>query len=917
MTTTDDQTTPGMQALQDRLTKLSEASLRINEDLDYHSVLEEVINSARILTGARYGATTVLDHANRLEEFVTSGLTPEEHRHLAALPESEQFFSYLNDVPDPLRINDLPSYMRSLGMAGWSPPVDVVSLLVAPIRNKGVRLRSIYVTKGETGSEFTREDQDTLMMFASQAALVIANARRYRDEQRARSDLEALIATCSVGVVVFDAKSGTPVSYNRETLRIVEGLRAPDHPVEQIIDVLSIRRLDGREISLQEFLLANRLSAGITLRAEEIVLKAPNGRSVTVVVNTTPIYSEDGDEMESVVVTLQDMTPLEDLERLRAEFLGLVSYELRTPLASIKGSAATLLDESANLNPAETRQFHTIINDQADRMRRMITDLLDVAHIETGTLSVSLEPSDVTALVGQARTSFVSGGGRNDLQVDLPAELPAGMADRPRIIQVISNLLSNASRYAPGSSGIRVKAEREGLHVAVSVATEGRGVPPDQLPHLFRKYSRIDSDMVERDIAGSGLGLSICKGIVEAHGGRIWAESDGPDRGARFTFTIPVAGQSIQEDFAHSDPPTVRSRPGEAGPVRILVVEDDPQTLRHVRDIFSKGGYTAILATDPDDALHLIESEKPQLVLLDWALPGVDGFELMQDILNIADVPVICLSAQGKDQDIERALDLGVSDYLVKPFSPTELTARIRAALRRTATADPGDSAAPFALGDPIIDYAQRRVEIADQPVHLTPIEDVAGARPAVRVVLTPRSSRLGGQRCSHIGQQLGGGLVKAHHRPVGVVGFPIEVQHVLHGRHKLPVHLGDAPLLLPPRLEDVFFSRRRTVSYDNDSTNPNSTAWSASNRRITGQGLSGHGLRAQRCMPGQSGGLHLCRPAYDTGWLEDGRAARRPILPRRTAVWCGTPCAATCPRPPPPGTRSTLPQSGAGCAPE
>ncbi len=102
MTTTDDQTTPGMQALQDRLTKLSEASLRINEDLDYHSVLEEVINSARILTGARYGATTVLDHANRLEEFVTSGLTPEEHRHLAALPESEQFFSYLNDVPDPL-----------------------------------------------------------------------------------------------------------------------------------------------------------------------------------------------------------------------------------------------------------------------------------------------------------------------------------------------------------------------------------------------------------------------------------------------------------------------------------------------------------------------------------------------------------------------------------------------------------------------------------------------------------------------------------------------------------------------------------------------------------------------------------------------------------------------------------------------
>ena len=723
MATTNDRTTPEMQALQDRLTKLSEASLHINEDLDYHSVLQEVTNSARFLTGASYSATTVLDDANRLEEFVSSGLTPEEHRHLAGLPESAQFFSYLNDVPDPLRINDLAAYMRSLGMAEWRPPVAVASLLVAPIRSKGVRLGSIYVTKGETGSEFTREDEDTLVMFASQAALVIANARRYRDEQRARSDLEVLVSICPVGVVVFDAKSGAPVSYNRETLRIVEGLRAPDQPVEQIMDVLSIRRMDGREISLEEFPLAHRLSTYTALRAEEVVLKAPDGRSVTVLVNATAIYSEDGNEMESVVVTLQDMTPLEDLERLRADFLGLVSYELRTPLASIKGSAATLLDESATLNAAETRQFHTIINDQADRMRRMITDLLDAAHIETGTLSVSPEPSDVAALADQARTSFVSGGGRNDVQVDLPAELPAVMADRPRIIQVISNLLSNASRYALGSSVIGVKAERQGLHVVVSVAAEGRGVLPEQLPHLFRKYSRIDGDMAERDIAGSGLGLSICKGIVEAHGGRIWAESDGPDRGARFTFTIPVADQSIQEDQAQSDRPAGRTRLGEVGPARILVVEDDPQTLRHVRDILSQGGYTTILATGPDEALHLTESEKPQLALLDLALPGVDGFELMQDILAISDVPVICLSAQGREQDIERALDLGAADYMVKPFSPTELTARIRAAVRKAAAADVGDEASPFALGDLNIDYAGRRVEIAGQPVHLTPIE--------------------------------------------------------------------------------------------------------------------------------------------------------------------------------------------------
>ena len=728
MTTKDDRTATdkrglSMPATQDRLTRLSEASLRINEDLDYHSVLEEVTNSARMLTEARYAATTVLDGANELEEFVTSGLAPEQHDELASLPGSAQFFSHLNDAPGPLRISDVESYLASQGMAKWNPPVAVASLLVAPIRNKGVRLGSIYVTKGDVGDQFTREDEDTLVMFASQAALVIANARRYRDEQRARSDLEGLISTCPVGVVVFDAKSGAPVSYNRETLRIVESIRPPDHPVEQMMDILSIRRIDGREVSLEEFPLAHRLSAYTALRAEEVVLRAPGGGSVTVLVNATSIYSEETDEMESVVVTLQDMTPLEDLERLRAEFLGLVSYELRTPLASIKGSAATLLDESADLNPAETRQFHTIINDQADRMRRMISDLLDTAHIESGTLSVSPEPSEVATLVDQAGSAFVRGGGHNDVQVDLPNDLPAVMADRSRIVQVIGNLLSNASRNAPVTSAIVVKAQVEGMHVAVSVAAEGRGVPGEQLPHLFQKHSRMDGDAVERDIAGSGLGLSICKGIVEAHGGRIWADSDGPDRGTRFTFTVPVVEQSARQEPNRSEGWADRSRAAGTEPARVLLVDDDPQSLRSVREILAQGGCATTIATGPDEALHLTESEKPELVLLDLALAGVDGFELMQDILDISDAPVICLSPRGRDQDIERALELGAADYVVKPFSPTELNARIRAALRRTAGADPGDAAPPFALGDLAIDYGQRSVEIAGRPVHLTPIE--------------------------------------------------------------------------------------------------------------------------------------------------------------------------------------------------
>ena len=287
------------------------------------------------------------------------------------------------------------------------------------------------------------------------------------------------------------------------------------------------------------------LSTSETVRAEEIVIEVPDGRSVTALLNATPIRSEEG-EVESVVVTIQDMTPLERMERLRAEFLGMVSHELRTPLTSIRGSAIALLDATSELDPAEMRQFLRIIVDQTDNMRDLIGDLLDVARIETGTLPVSPEPADIAALVDRARNTFLSTGGRNRLDIDLAPDLPLVLADKRRIVQVIGNLLSNAARHSPESSTVRVAAVREGVYVEVSVADEGRGIPAERLPHLFRKFSHVEADGQEDD---TGLGLAICKGIVEAHEGRIRGESDGPGLGARFTFSVPaVEGAAAEQN---------------------------------------------------------------------------------------------------------------------------------------------------------------------------------------------------------------------------------------------------------------------------------------------------------------------------------------------------------------------------------
>ena len=703
-----------IEALRDRISMLSAAVLRISSSLEVGTVLREVVDTARVLTGARYSAITTLDDAGRPRDFVTSGLDAEEHRRMADWPDGPRLFAHFRDLPGALRLRDLPAYVRSLGFS--ADVILTTTFQGTPIRHRDAHVGNFFLGDKEGGREFTSEDEEIMVLFASQAATAIANARTHRAEQRARADLEALVDTSPVGVVVFDAGTGHPVSFNREAARIVEGLRIPGRSPEQLLQVLTCRFGDGREIALNEFRLSRELSGAREVRAEEIEFRVPDGRSVRTLINATPIHSADG-EVASVVVTMQGLARLEELERLRAEFLAMVSHELRSPLSSIIGSAAAVLGSAATPDPAEMLQFFRIIELQAYHMRRLISDLLDAGQIEAGALSVRREPAAVAALVDQARDTFLSGRGRLNVRIDLPRDLPPVLADTRRIVQVLNNLFSNAARHSPESSPIRVEAALDGVHVAISVSDGGDGVPADLLPHLFRKYARGVAGAPDGEIRGPGLGLAICKGLVEAHGGRIWAESEGPGRGARFTFTIPVAEETASG--ADAGPAPGDARPPGAGrrQRRILVVDDDPETLRYVRDALEGAGYCAAVTGDPRELTRLIKEKKPQLVLLDLMLPGADGIELMERVPELADLPVIFISGYGRDETIARALEIGAADYIVKPFSPTELVARVQAALRRGAEPE------LFQLGDLTIQYEQRRVTVAGRPVALTATE--------------------------------------------------------------------------------------------------------------------------------------------------------------------------------------------------
>ena len=752
-------------AQRERLSQLCDAFLRINETLDLDSVLQEVLDSARSLTSAQYGVVVLFAGEKKTAEFLFSGMTPEQASELEQLPNKWELFDYLSAIEEPLRLQDFQGYLKEHGLSEFRSPLSMsaaTAYLGSPIRYQDQRVGSLVLAEKEGG--FNAEDEETLVMFASQAALVISNARQYRREQRTRADLEALLNIAPMAVLVFDAKSGELRSVNREATRILGDLGFTGDYMHQIVSSGTYRRADGRVISKRGISLEQTMSSGETVRDEEIIIELSDDHELVANVNATPILAADGrviskrgisleqtmssgetvrDEeiiielsddhelvanvnatpilaadgtVESVIVTAQDMAPLAELERLRTEFLGIVGHELRSPLTAIKGSTTTLIEGQFSLDAAEMVEYHRIIDEQADYMRDLINNLTDIVRIETGTLSVNPVPLELARLVDEARNAFLNAGGRDNIRISIPSEVPLVLADRRRMVQVIINLLTNAARNSNEKSTITLDARVEDIHVAISVADNGRGIQAERMPHLFAKFSQLDGPDQKRDL---GLGLAICKGIVEAHGGRIWAESDGPGLGSKFTFTIPAS----DERTPHVAPQRARTaarpqRTLSSELTRILAVDDDPRTLKHVRDSLTKAGYEPVVTGDPDEVVALMQETEPQVVLLDLMLPGKDGIDLMKDILDIRDVPVIFLSGYDQDELITKAFEMGAVDYMVKPFSSTELAARVRAALRKKP-----EQPLSFQLGDLAINFNERSVSVAGRPVELTPTE--------------------------------------------------------------------------------------------------------------------------------------------------------------------------------------------------
>ena len=417
---------------------------------------------------------------------------------------------------------------------------------------------------------------------------------------------------------------------------------------------------------------------------------------------------------------------LEEMVRRRTGVPDFVSHQLRTSLTSIKGSAATVLGSPFPLNAGETRRFVRTIDEHADHMRHLIGNLADLRDMETGTLSVDPEPTNLEDLVEQAREAFLRRGGGNTLLIDPSPELPMVMADRERIFRVLSMLLADVSENSPPLSVIRVSLsgrEADG-GVSVEVSTEeGRGRAPDDDPgpfgHLFRSPSQ--------PWAGKGgedsRALAVCRGIVDAHGGRMSAGGGGPGESLHYSFTLPAGDGENNGANTGPSPSQVFPQRSRRGQARILALDTDPQARSNVRNMLLEAGFIAVVTGDPDSVDHLVGAERPHLVLVDMTLNGGEGFEIAERIGRISDAPVIFMLGNDIGPGMDRAFDLGAADCIRKPFTSAELAARIRAAVRRRRDPVQPESTEPFVLGELTIDYAQRTATAAGSQVQLTQTE--------------------------------------------------------------------------------------------------------------------------------------------------------------------------------------------------
>jgi signal transduction histidine kinase len=409
-----------------------------------------------------------------------------------------------------------------------------------PLRARGEILGLLNVQSRDR-RQFTAKDEELLAAIGNQIGIAIANAQLIDDAERRRATLDSVMNSLVDGLILMDKRSR--IVYVNPCAGDILAL-APQALVGQTLDTID-RDLAERVCQPEQVLVHLRVAIADLqgTPSVEFTLTFPEFRALQA--RFFPIHDAGGGHLGGGLL-LRDITREKELDEMKSQLLSTVSHELRTPLASIKGFATTLLRQDVEWDKETRREFLAIIDQESDRLSELIGNLLDMSRVEAGTLRVEPEPINLAPIIQETASEFQMMTHDHQLQVHLPAHLPLVMADPRRARQVLRNLVENAVKYSPEGGPILISTQVQAGDLQVSVCDRGIGIEPQQLDHVFDRFYQVDSAST-RKVGGSGLGLSICEAIVQAHGGRIWVESE-PNVGSTFHFTLPLAPAAGSSD---------------------------------------------------------------------------------------------------------------------------------------------------------------------------------------------------------------------------------------------------------------------------------------------------------------------------------------------------------------------------------
>ncbi|PDV98867.1 ATP-binding protein [Candidatus Chloroploca asiatica] len=510
---------------------LLQISRAMTAQLDLLSVLSLTIGYAVEMTAGTSGLIALYDEeaGDELRIRASSGLPRNEwpaFARLLTLPPSE-----LGRRGDML----LREVAADTGLT-------LRQMIALPLTLRDTPVGVIYVFRAALNVAFSADDRQVLQDFADQAAIAVSNARLYQSVLREKQRLDAMIEQSADGVMIIDSR--WRITTFNKAMETLTGWSREEALGRPCAEVLAIENGQGINICLTDCPLQRLPFA--TNPVVEGRMFTRDGRSLFVQSRYAPQRSSQG-QFLGAIANIRDITAQKQDEELQSTFISVISHELKTPVSIIKGYAGTLRRDDATFSAQQYRDGLAVIEEEADRLARQIQDLLDVSRLMADGTRLEIADFPLPILASDVVRSFAPTAGEQfEFELRFPEDMPPVQGDYERIRQVLANLVSNAVKYSPEGGMIRIGGWPDGNHAICYVSDQGVGIAPEEQEAIFRRFYRIDTRL-RRETQGSGLGLFLTRAIIEAHGGRIWVESQ-IGKGSRFSFTLPLGRRKLADE---------------------------------------------------------------------------------------------------------------------------------------------------------------------------------------------------------------------------------------------------------------------------------------------------------------------------------------------------------------------------------